>query len=1112
MKLDKFIKRPVLSTVISIFIVLLGLIGLVAIPITQYPDLAPPSISVSTEYTGASAATVLNSVIVPLEESINGAQGMTYMESTAANGGSAELTVYFEQGMDPDMAAVDVQNRVSKALNLLPTEVTQVGVTTQKRQSSMLVAVALYSDNPDYDQLLLDNYLKINIVPGMQRISGVGDVKEFGAAYSMRIWIKPEVLSQYGLDYAEITEALTAQNMEAAPGSFGEQGNQSFQIMMRSRGRLETPEQFENIVVRATPNGEVLRLKDVAEIEMGRLTYSTNTKLDGRPSSLAIVYQSPGSNATQIINDCLDYVNSVEKDMPEGLHFAVVLNNNDFLYASIHEVIKTLIEAFILVFFVTYIFLQDFRSTIIPAIAIPVALIGTFFVMNMIGFSLNLITLSALVLAIAIVVDDAIVVVEAVHAKLDEGYHSARKASIDAMSEISGALISITLVMMLVFVPVSFMPGTSGVFYRQFGLTMAISIAFSALNALTLSPALCAMMLKAHGDERPLGQLTGEAMKEAANVMGERVRRGFGLNMHPLLTTAFLAATITFMILGWFSPSHIVKFVIALLCGIMAILGIFGKRFHGAFETGFNALLSKYGSVAGFFLKRKALSFGLVAAAIAIMGWLMMRTPSALIPEEDTGMIFVMVDMPPGTSQERTQVVLNQVDSIMAKIPGIKYREMITGYSFVAGNGASYGSFLVKLKNWEERGKGESAQDIQMQIMMEAAAKIKDGNVMAMMPPMIMGYSATNGIELKMQDRAGGSINTFSETVNGFLAKLMEQPEIYMAYTTFNPNFPQYLVDVNTEKAMQAGISPKQILNTLQAYYGGLYISNFNRFGKLYRVLMQAPPESRVSEETLRAIKIPNKGEMASLANFITLERVYGPDVMNRFNLYQSISVTAMAAPGFSSGDAIAAIKRVAEQDLPKGYGYEFSGMTREEANKSSAAMPMIFGICLLFVFLLLSAQYESYILPLAVILSIPFGLMGTFIFAQIFDISNNIYLQIALIMLIGLLAKNAILIVEFALERRKQGMTIMEAAKDGATARLRPILMTSLALIIGLMPMMFAHGVGANGNRALGAGSIGGMFIGMILQVIIVPALFVAFETLQEKIKPLEKEAEDEE
>ncbi len=1031
---------------------------------------------------------------------------MTYMESTATNTGSATINVYFRQGFNPDMAAVDVQNRVAKAANLLPSEVNQVGVLTQKRQTSMLVGVSLVDTTNTYTSEFLDNYMKINIIPELQRVSGVGDVMSFGADYSMRIWLKPDVMAQYGLVPTDISAALAEQNVEAAPGAFGEQGEQSFQYTMRYRGRKVTPEEFGEIVVRASSNGEVLRLKDVAEIELGRVTYGFDNRGNGYPATMAIVFQSPGSNATQIIEDCLQVVDKIKTDLPKGLTMEVPMNNNEFLYASIDNVIHTLIEAFVLVFVVVYIFLQDFRSTIIPAIAIPVALIGTFFVLKIIGFSLNLITLSALVLAIAIVVDDAIVVVEAVHAKLDQGYRSARRASIDAMNEIAGALISITLVMMLVFIPVSFMPGTSGVFYQQFGITMAVAIGFSAVNALTLSPALCALFLKPHNSDKPLKERVGEAVKEAAATVGHSYRRRFTLNIHPAITSVFVVATILLMILKAFSTEHPLMLMVAIFCAIVSLMGIFSPRFHAGFEKGYGKLLDKYRAMVKFVCAHKVTAFLSVIASTLVLVWLMAITPTAMVPNEDTGTVFVMVDMPAGTSQERTIEVLEQVDSLMAGIHAIQTREMIAGYSFLAGQGATYGTFIVKLRNWSERSAEESSDNIIRQLYGLTGQAIKDGRVMIFAPPMITGYSTTNGFEIKMQDKTGGDINQFFSVVQGFLAQLNAQPEIQTAYTTFNPTFPQYMIDIDAAKCKQAGISPSSILSTLQGYYGGMYVSNFNRFGKIYRVMMQAAPEARVSPETLNRIKVRSGAEMAPVANFVKLTRIYGPDLLNRFNMFTSISVTGQPSPGYSSGDAIAAIERVAAETLPQGYGYEYAGMTREEAGNSGGnATAMIFGLCLLFVYLLLSAQYESYLLPFAVIFSIPFGLMGAFIFADIFSISNNIYLQIALIMLIGLLAKNAILIVEFALERRMTGMSIVNAAIAGAAARLRPILMTSLAMVIGLLPMMFASGVGANGNRALGTGSVGGMLIGMVLQVLVVPALFVVFQKIQEKAKPIE-------
>lgn len=1105
MKLDRFINRPVLSTVISIFIVLLGLIGLGSLPITQFPDIAPPTIYVSTQYPGANAQAVLNSVITPLEESINGAEGMTYMESTATNNGSASISVYFEQGFDPDMAAVDVQNRVAKAQNLLPSEVVQIGVSTQKRQSSMLLGVALYDTTGVYSAEFLDNYMKINVVPRLQRVSGVGDVMCMAADYSMRVWLRPEDMAQYGLVPTDVSSAIAEQNLEAAPGAFGLQGDQSFEYTMRYKGRLVTEEEFENIVIRANANGDVLYLKDVADIELGRVTYGFRALLNGNPSSFAMVFQTAGSNATQIINDCIDVVDDMRSELPPGLDFAIPMNNNDFLYASIGHVIQTLIEAFILVFLVTYLFLQDIRSTIIPAIAIPVALIGTFFGMSMIGFSLNLITLSALVLAIAIVVDDAIVVVEAVHAKLDVGYKSARKAAIDAMGEIGGAIISITLVMMLVFIPVSFMPGTSGVFYRQFGLTMAMAIGFSAINALTLSPALCAVFLKPHKGEEDetnatFGARLADNMKGAARATGSRFA------FHPLFTVVFLVATIVFMVLGWFTFENVVNSLIAYAVAVLALIGLFSRRFKDAFESSFNKLNSGYRKMSHFFMNHKITSALAVVVSILILVWRMSVTPTEMVPAEDTGTLFVMVSMPPGTSQERTIETMDKVQTCLDQIPAIEYAQQIVGFSFLGGQGNTYGTYIVKLKNWSQRSDAESADNILKQIYGLTGQVVKDGTVVAFAPPMISGFGATNGFEMKMQDRTGGDINQFFGIVQNFLMELNQQPEIQMAYTSFNPSFPQYKIDLDAAKVKQAGLSPAQILSALQGYYGGMYVSNFNRFGKIYRVMMQATPEARVSPETLEAIKVKNPitGEMASVSNFITLERVYAPDLLTRFNMFQSISVTGQPNPGYSNGQALAAIKRVAEKTLPQGYGYEYSGLSRQQEQQGSGATAMIFGLCLLFVYLLLSAQYESYIVPWAVILSIPFGLMGSFIFATMFGIANSIYFQIALIMLIGLLAKNAILIVEFALERRRTGMSIINAAIQGACARLRAILMTSIALIIGLLPLMFSHGVGANGNRALGVGSIGGMLIGMILQLIFVPALFVIFQKIQEKISPL--------
>ena len=1039
MKLDRFINRPVLSTVISVVIVILGLLGLVSLPVTQYPDIAPPTVRGNTSYQGANAQAVLNSVIAPLEGQINGVENMMYMTSTATNTGDASIEVYFKQGTDPDMAAVNVQNRVSKALGLLPSEVTQVGVTAEKRQTSMLLGFAFFSPDDRYDIKFLENYANINIIPEIKRIPGVGDAMVMGADYSMRIWLKPDVMAQYGLMPTDVAAALAEQNIEAAPGQFGEEGDQSFQYIMRYKGRLQTEEEFGDIVVRATSDGEVLRLKDIANIELGRLTYGFSNHVNGHEGVTSMIFQTAGSNATQIINDIKSYLERIKPTLPPGMDYVILLDTNDFLFASIHEVIKTLIEAFILVFLVVYIFLQDFRSTLIPAIAIPVALVGTFFVLYLIGFSVNLLTLSAMVLAIAIVVDDAIVVVEGVHAKLDQGYTSARKASIDAMSELSGAIVSITLVMMAVFIPVSFMTGTSGTFYRQFGLTMAIAIGFSAVNALTLSPALCAVFLKPHREE------------------GEKK---------------------------------------------MSLI----DRFHASFNAAYDVTLKKYKKSVLFFIHKRVLSFLIVAGSIVALFLLMKITPTGMVPNEDTGTVFAAVNLTPGTSKERTEAVMQQIDSLVAANPAVKSRTSITGYSFMGGQGNSYGTSIIKLKDWSERqGEGMSSDDVVGALTMQTRQLVKDGQVMLFAPPMITGYGASNGFEFNLQDKTGGDLDRFFEVAQQFLGVLNQRPEIMYAMTTFNPNFPQYMVDIDAAKCKQAGLSPSDILTTLQGYFGGLYASNFNRFGKLYRVMIQADPEARISPESLNGIMVRNGTEMAPITQFMSLRKIYGPDNINRFNMYTSMKVSGMPKPGVSSGEAIKAIEEVASQMLPTGYGFEFSSLSREEQSTGTSTTAMIFLLCLVFVYLLLSAQYESYILPLAVILSIPFGLLGTFIFAQIMGVENNIYLQIALIMLIGLLAKNAILIVQFALARRESGMSIASAAVSGAAARLRPILMTSFAMIIGLLPLMFASGVGANGNRSLGAGSVGGMLIGMILQLFVVPALFVAFQALQEKFKPIQ-------
>ncbi len=1125
MKLDRFINRPVLSTVISILIVILGLIGLATLPITQYPDIAPPTVSVRATYQGANAQTVLNSVIAPLEDQINGVENMMYMTSNAANNGSAEISIYFKQGTDPDMAAVNVQNRVSMAQGLLPAEVTQVGVTTQKRQTSMLMVFSIYDEKDQYDIEFLENYANINLIPEIKRVNGVGDATVLGQDYSMRIWLKPDVMAQYKLIPSDVAGALAEQNIEAAPGQFGERGNQSFQYTIRYKGRLQQPEEFENIVIKALENGEVLRMKDIADIELGRLSYNFNNTVNGHKAVSYIVYQMAGTNATQTISDLEQVLSKASETLPSGLKINIAQSANDFLFASIHEVVKTLIEAFILVFIVVYIFLQDMRSTLIPAIAIPVALIATFFVLKLIGFSINLLTLSAMVLAIAIVVDDAIVVVEGVHAKLDQGYKSARTASIDAMSELGGAIVSITLVMMSVFVPVSFMGGTAGTFYRQFGLTMAIAIGFSALNALTLSPALCAIFLKPHNSDAGMKERIGVATKEARKIMIARYADSIGKMMRPGLTLLFTTIAILGMIFGLFNfENHPVLCLVMIVISVLALAGMTTDKFKHSFNASYDSILGKYKKQVLRFIQKKWLSGGIVVGSIVLLVVFMNITPTGMVPNEDTGTIMGVVTLPPGTSQERAMEVLTRVDSLVAADPAVESRTVISGFSFIGGQGPSYGSLIIKLKDWEDRSTMQNSTVVYATLFMRAQKIIKEAQVLFFAPPMIPGYSASSDIELNMQDKTGGDLNHFFEVVNQYTAALEARPEINSAKTSFNPNFPQYMLDIDAAACKKAGLSPSAILSTMQGYFGGLYASNFNSFGKMYRVMIQAEPNATKNLESLSSIKVRNGNEMAPITQFVSIKKVYGPDIISRFNLYTSMKVMVAPASGYTSGQALAAIAEVAKESLPTGFAYELGGMAREEAETSGSTTGLIFVLCFVFVYLLLSAQYESYILPLSVLLSVPFGLLGSFLFVSgigslgnipalkmiLGTMSNDIYMQIALIMLMGLLAKNAILIVEFALDRRKMGMSITWAAVLGAGARLRPILMTSLAMIVGLLPLMFASGAGANGNRTLGTSAIGGMLIGMILQIFIVPALFVAFQYLQEKVKPMEWEDVD--
>ena len=1049
MRLDTFIKRPVLSTVISILIVILGVIGLISLPIEQYPNMAPPTIMVRASYTGANSQTVLNSVLAPLEESINGVEGMTYMTSSATNDGSASITVFFKQGMNADMCQVNVQNRVSQASALLPAEVTKAGVTVMKRQSSTVILFGLTADDDHYDDKFLTNYANINVVPAIKRVNGVGECQCFSQKdYTMRLWIDPVKMKSYGLIPADLTGVLAQQNIEAAPGSVGESSDNQYQYTFRYKGRLKTPEEFGDMIIKSTQDGQTIRVKDVARVEMGALSYTVESKNNGKPSVTMMVTQTAGSNATEIATNIKKLLKEQEASMPPGIHFDIMQDVTEFLFASIEDLIKTLFEAFVLVFIVVYIFLQDTRSTLIPLIAVPVSLIGTFFFLYVFGFSLNLLTLAALVLAIAIVV------VEAVHAKLDLGYKSATTASIDAMNEISGAIISITLVMASVFVPVSFMGGTSGAFYREFGITMAISIIISALNALTLSPALCAMLLKPKnedGSERKMSMV---------------------------------------------------------------------DRFHASFNAAYGKVQAKYTKGVRRLVERPVIAIGSVIVGIAVMAVLMSTTKTGLVPDEDTGTVFCTVSTPPGTSMKKTNEVMDEVDRMLATNPAIASRMRITGYNFIAGQGSNQGTFIIKLKSFEERQKLEGplkyigvhnlGSGMVLGMIYKQTAAIKGAQILAFQPPMVQGFSATNGMTFSMQDRTGGDVNKFYDITQKFIGELNKRPEISNAMTSYNTKYPQYKIDVDVAKCKQSGIDPSTVLTTMQGYYGGMYASNFNSYGKLYRVYIQSEPKDRADLKSLANIYVRTQsGQMAPIQEYVNLERVYGPQEIDRFNLFTSINVNASAADGYSTGDAIKAMDEVAKTTLPAGYTYEFSGLTRTE-QESSNSTAIIFALCLTFVYLILSAQYESYVLPLSVILSIPFGLAGAFLFTNMFGKNNDIYMQIALIMLMGLLAKNAILIVQFALERRRTGMAISWSAVLGASARLRPILMTSLAMIIGLLPLLMPWGVGYNGNMTLGAAAVGGMLIGMLCQIMVVPALFYIFQTLQEKIKPIEFEGDN--
>lgn len=1044
MKLRTFINRPILACVISVLILMLGLISLFNLPMEQYPDIAPPTVMVSTSYTGANAETVQKSVIVPLEEAINGVENMTYMTSTSTNNGSGSITVYFKQGIDPDMATINTKNRVSEAEGLLPAEVTKVGVTVEKRQNSTLKILTLYSPDNSYDQTFINNYFKINIEPRLSRITGVGNVNVMGGDYAMRIWLNPQVMAQYSLVPDDVISALGDQNVEAATGTLGEDSENTYQYTLKYRGRYETSEEFGNIVIKSLANGEVLRLKDIAKVELGAQSYAYNSEINGHPGATCMVSQTAGSNANEIIQEIDKLTEEISKELPKGLVLSDLMSTKDFLDASIHEVIKTLIEAILLVILVVYVFLQSVRSTIIPAVSIIVSLIGTFAFLYLAGFSLNLLTLFALVLVIGTVVDDAIVVVEAVQAKFDEGERSPYKATTGAMDGIAAAIVTTSLVFMAVFIPSSFMGGTSGTFYMQFGLTMAVAVGISAINALTLSPALCALIMTPHIDTT-----TGQKLS-------------------------------------------------------------FSTRFHHAFEASFNRLILRYKNGVKWFFRRKWVVGTALVASMALLAVLMKTTKTGLVPDEDMGCIFMNVTTPPGSSLSQTIKAMSEVENSIKDIPQIMSYSNVSGYSMMGGQAPSGGMLIIRLKPWEERPEKKDEINAVIAEIYKRTANIKSAKLFVFAQPTIMGYGMGSGFELYVQDRAGGDINTLQKYTTDFIAALNQRPEIQMAYTSFDTKFPQYTVEVDAARCQRAGITTTDVLSVLSGFIGVNYSSNLNRFSKLYRVMVQADKVYRLDKDALNNMFVrTSSGEMAPIGQFVTLTKVYGTETLTRFNLYNSIQVNGLPADGYSTGEAIAAIEEVAKQTLPVGYGYEFGGITREEAGSGSNTI-IIFAICIIFVFLILCALYESIFVPLAVMLSVPFGLMGSFLFAKMWGLENNIYMQTGLIMLIGLLAKTTILLTEYASARRRQGMTIAQAAVSAAGVRLRPILMTALTMIIGLLPLVFASGAGANGNISLGVGTVGGMIVGTLALLFVVPTLFIVFQTLQEKLMPARKRDED--
>ena len=1041
MKSNIFIKRPMAAFAISILILIIGVISLVSLPVEQYPDIAPPTVMVSATYTGADADAVMNSVIMPLEESINGVENMMYISSTATNTGSATITIYFNQGTDPDMAAVNVQNRVSMAEGLLPAEVTQIGVTTMKRQTSFLQINALTSPDGRYDENFIANYLDINVIPEIKRIQGVGDVQELGDAYSMRIWLNPERMAQYGLQPSDITAVLAEQNLEAPTGSLGESSPNVFQYTMKYHGRLKDMTEFSNMVVRSNEDGSVLRLKDVAEVELGRESYGYHGEVDGNPGVTFMIFQVAGSNATEVNAAITAKLEEMSESLPEGLEFVQMMSSNDFLFASIHNVVETLVIAIILVILVMYFFLQDFKSTLIPSLSIIVSLIGTFACLVAAGFSINILTLFALVLAIGIVVDDAIIVVEAVQAKYDIGYQSRYLAARDGMADVSMAVITCSIVFMAVFIPVCFMGGTSGVFYTQFGITMATAVGISLISAMTLCPALCAILMKPSE--------------------GTRSEKSFN------------------------------------------------GRIRAAYNASYNAILNKYKKGVMYAIHHRWMVWTSLGVAIVLLVFLMNTTKTGLVPQEDQGTIMVNVGTSPGNSLAETNKVMDQVKAILDETPEIDHHSTVAGYGLIAGQGTSYGTVIIKLHPWDERKGSEHTADAVMARLNARFSQITEASIFCFQPAMIPGYGMGNAIELNMQDKTGGDMATFYEHILQFIGALNQRPEIAMAYTTYSMNYPQIAVEVDAAKCKRAGISPTDVLSALGTYCGGSYVSNYNQFGKVYRVMLQASPEYRLDQHALNNMFVRNGEEMAPISQFVSLKETMGAEVANRFNLYSSIQVNVNPAEGYSSGQAQQAIKKVAAQLLPTGYGYEYGGMAREEAASGGSQTVFVYAICIVLVFLIMVCLYESFLIPLAVIFSVPFGLMGSFLFAKLFGLENNIYLQTGMIMLIGLLAKTAILIMEYAVERRRRGMGIVVSAYTAAQARLRPILMTVLCMVFGMLPLMFSTGAGANGNGSLATGVIGGMVVGTIALLFVTPVFYIIFEYLQEKLrKPMEIEA----